>query len=487
MKNVSSYIGKTALAALIASTLFVVGCADQRGFDVKRLPPVPSVSEKGGPNGGASDGSDTSTVIPQDQDQMDSSALDRSGQDQPQKDVSGVDSDQSGKDQPHSDSESQGEQPEKPRKQSDEQAKQDLAQLVDTNVITYSEVEKLKEEQQQKLAENPELRQAQQQDPVQEIQDQVVSDDKQIQMKADLDKILTNTKGMPESSRMVKGLRLSFLNQVPGQSLEVEVAAVLKVDGAEDILTSELQMTAQTGKSVIYGSTKNVKFRSNRTDLVVEVLGMCDVQKGCESVRVALSLKPNSAAPQVFMGYFEKRGSDYVFTMSDPELKTFDQALATAGSAGSVTGGEPAPATDATTDQAKVPTQQTAPVVNPELPANKAGAKNPAPVKRVLNPELPSNKVGAKNVPNLNQGATQQGLRDKQLDRSLKQKSLNQGAAQQGLRDKQLDRSLKQKSLNQGAAQQGLRDKQLDRSLKQKSLNQGAAQQAFRDKQLDRK
>ena len=146
MKNVSSYIGKTALAALIASTLFVVGCADQRGFDVKRLPPVPSVSEKGGPNGGASDGSDTSTVIPQDQDQMDSSALDLSGQDQPQKDVSGVDSDQSGKDQPHSDSESQGEQPEKPRKQSDEQAKQDLAQLVDTNVITYSEVEKLKEE-----------------------------------------------------------------------------------------------------------------------------------------------------------------------------------------------------------------------------------------------------------------------------------------------------------------------------------------------------
>ena len=237
----------------------------------------------------------------------------------------------------------------------------------------------------------------------------------------------------------------------PGTSTQVATPASL----------TAAQMTAQTGKSVIYGSTKNVKFRSNRTDLVVEVLGMCDVQKGCESVRVALSLKPNSAAPQVFMGYFEKRGSDYVFTMSDPELKTFDQALATAGSAGSVTGGEPAPATDATTDQAKVPTQQTAPVVNPELPANKAGAKNPAPVKRVLNPEspankagaknpapvkrvlnpeLPSNKVGAKNVPNLNQGATQQGLRDKQLDRSLKQKSLNQGAAQQAFRDKQLDR-----------------------------------------------
>jgi len=335
-----SRIGKSGLVVLMASTLFMIGCADNRGFKVKRLdaPNIETNEKDKAP--------DSSQTTPEESKDT-SLEVFKSGE-------LGT-----------------GEQTESAEEGSQEDSNTDLREDSVSDVAPPSlgnpavYVEEMTAGAQLSLGAEAGGEGV--------ITEKVVSKEE----KAELTRVLEYTESLNSSQLFVKGLRANIIDSSGGESFKIEVGAVIELDGRQEVLTSEviLVKSADSTDGLFGGRVESGVFVSGRTDIRVSLMSQCQdseikgVVTACGELRVLLALFPEGKEPQAVRVAFERNGNSYVLGGGFNVLP-FDQALATAGSEADTTSG----AQEATAgEEQAAETPETQPADAPQAEIQAAG------------------------------------------------------------------------------------------------------------------
>lgn len=250
--KLNALITKSGMVALLASTMFMVACADNRGFDSIRVK-SPVAFDKQTP----------------------------------------MDEKDNGRDNDHQQNDGSRFISQEPKVLGDDEEKKLVDEVIDNTTITYTEGA-----QGQKEKRNP-----------QEVQQE------KEEVKENINAIISETKALDAKAQFLKGLSIIEMEGSTAEKKALEVNVVVEVAKGRGSLTAVVEMTLDKSTKKMAGVTSEVKWHQADLGVKTEVRAVCagSAEDLCSTINVLLRLE-NEEKIQAFVAQFV-RGANGIYVL----------------------------------------------------------------------------------------------------------------------------------------------------------------------------